>query len=272
MRFIPQKEIISTVKELYLKANTILPSRVEASLRQAREREKGRARKILDILLENARIAREEKIPLCQDTGMAVVFLNIGDRVQLKGRIEAAVNQGIREAVEEGYLRASTVDDPLGKRANRGDNTPGIVHVSLEEGEQLEITVMAKGFGSENASLLYHLSPHAGWKGLQEAVLQAVREKGINACPPLFIGIGAGGTAEEALKLSKLALLNESPLTEKEEEILAAVNQLGIGPGGAGGEFTALRVKVLQYPTHIAGLPVGISLNCHALRYASKVI
>jgi len=272
MKLISQKEIISVIKDLYLEANTILPPMVESSLRRAKEREKGKAKEVLKILLENAEIAKEQRIPLCQDTGMAVVFLRIGESIHLEGEIERAVNQGIREAVREGYLRASTVDEPLGKRINRGDNTPAVIHISFEEGEKLKITVLAKGFGSENASFLYHLSPHAGWEGLEELTLQAVKEKGVNACPPLFIGIGAGGTSEKALELSKLALLDESPLQREEEKILEKVNQLGIGPGGVGGRFTALRVKVLQYPTHIAGLPVAISLNCHALRYARRII
>ena len=272
MRFISREEIITSVKELYIKANIHLPPFVESCLKKARDEEEGKGKEVLEVLLENIKMAREENIPLCQDTGMAVVFLNVGRDVRLEFDIEDAINEGIKNAVRDGYLRASTVDEPLNKRKNRGDNTPAIIHTHFVDGDRIEINLLVKGFGSENASFLFHLSPHGGWEELKSVIVKAVKMKGANACPPLFIGVGAGGTSEKALELSKIALFDESPLNKKEKEILDEINKLGIGPGGIGGKFTCLRVKVKEFPTHIAGLPVGISLNCHALRYAKRNI
>ncbi len=251
-----------------MEANFQLPTWVEESLVSARDREIGRGREVLEIILENLEIARREKIPICQDTGMGIIFLKIGGEVVWEGDLRDAVEEGVRRAVKEGFLRASTVEDVLGKRMNRGDNTPPVIHIESVEGDIFEIKVMVKGFGSENSTFLHLLSPHAGWKGVREVVVQDVREKGINTCPPLFIGIGVGGTAEKCVELSKLALMDSSPMNEREREILEEVNRLGIGAGGLGGINTALRVKVKEFPTHIAGLPVGVSLNCHALRIA----
>ena len=270
MRKILLEDIKEAVKELYLKANFSLPPFVKEQLEKAYEEEEGRGREVMKIIVENFKIAEREKIPLCQDTGMAVVFLRIGNEVYWEGDIEESINAGIKEAVKEGYLRSSTVVNPLDKRVNPGDNTPAVIHYELVKGEVFEITLLVKGFGSENATFLHLLPPQAGWEGVKEVVLKDVKEKGVNACPPLFIGVGVGGTCEKALELSKKALFDLSPMKEEEREILKEVNRLGIGPGGMGGRFTALRVKVKEYPTHIAGLPVAVSLNCHSLRFAKK--
>ncbi len=272
MRVISPGEISSTVKELYLRANFFLPPQVKDLIAQAFEREVSTlGKEVLKEVIENINIAEKERIPLCQDTGMAVVFLQVGREVRLKGDLAESVNKGIREAVKEGYLRASVVEKPLSLRKNTQDNTPAVIHEKIVSGDRLKITVMVKGFGAENASGVFLLPPHSGWEGVEEVVVETVKEKGVNACPPLFIGVGVGGTVEKATQLAKEALLKDSS-TEKEKKILDRVNQLGIGPGGVGGKFTALRVTVLEYPTHIAGLPVAVNLNCHALRYSTAII
>ncbi len=224
-------------------------------------------------------IAGAEQIPICQDTGMAVVFMEIGQDVHfVGGSLEEAVDEGIRQGYVEGYLRKSVVGDPL-IRENTGDNTPGIIHYSIVDGDRVTITVAPKGFGSENMSRVFMLKPADGVEGVKDAVLSAVRDAGPNACPPMIVGVGIGGTFEKCAYLAKKALTrgagshSEIPhVREMEEELLEAINGLGIGPAGLGGSTTALAVNILTYPTHIAGLPVGVNICCHVNRHAVRVL
>ena len=224
-------------------------------------------------------IAENENIPVCQDTGMAVVFLKIGQDVHIEGcYIEDAVNEGIRQGYIEGYLRKSVVDDPL-MRKNTNDNTPGIIHYEIVPGDKLEITVAPKGFGSENMSRVYMLKPSDGTEGVKEAIIETVKLAGPNACPPLVIGVGIGGTFEKCTMLAKKALIRDinshnsiSHISRLEDEMLEKINSLGIGPGGLGGKITALGVNIEVYPTHIAGLPVAINMCCHVNRHKTRVI
>ena len=246
----------------------------------AREQEESPlGRQILGQLEENMEIAAETKIPICQDTGMTVVFLRIGQDVHFEGEyIEDAVNEGIRRGYEEGYLRKSVVKDPV-ERVNTKDNTPGVIHYEIVPGDQVEITVAPKGFGSENMSRLYMLKPADGIEGIREAILETVKLAGPNACPPIVVGVGIGGTFEKCAILAKKALtrdLNSSShipyVKELEDEMLEEINKLGIGPGGLGGRVTALGVNVETYPTHIAGMPVAINICCHVNRHIRRNI
>jgi len=279
MRIIKAETIRDIVKELCLEANFALRKDVYSALKTAAKKEKNkRAKKILEILVKNADIARKEKIAICQDTGMAIVFVDIGQDIKVQGSLEKAINQGVSQAYTKGYLRKSIVADPL-LRKNTGDNTPAVIHYRIVPGSKIKITVMAKGFGSENVSKTKMLKPTEGESQIADFVANAVKDAGPGACPPFFIGIGIGGSLDKAVALAKEALLlpigavnKKRHLARLEKEILAQVNKLKIGPMGFGGAHTALGVKILSCPTHIAGLPVAVNISCHALRTAGKVL
>ena len=280
MRSIKAEEITKNIKEMCIEANHFLSSDMKEALDRAAETEESPVGKqVLGQLQENLEIAGSETIPICQDTGMAVVFLKIGQDVHIEGgSLTDAVNQGVREGYQEGYLRKSVVRDPI-ERENTKDNTPAVLHCEIVDGEGLEITVAPKGFGSENMSRVFMLKPADGIEGVKEAVLTAVRDAGPNACPPMVIGVGIGGTFEKCALMAKHALtrnLHEtSPVPyvqELEKELLEKINGLGIGPAGLGGRVTALAVNVETYPTHIAGLPVAINICCHVNRHVRRSI
>ncbi|NLM78952.1 MAG: fumarate hydratase [Ruminococcaceae bacterium] len=280
MKLITANKIEQTVASLCRQANTRLPEDLRAAIVQAGRQERTPAgRAVMQDLAENARIASELEVPICQDTGMVVVFVEIGQDVTVTGDwIETAIQRGVARGYREGYLRYSVVSDPL-QRQNTGDNTPAVIHYSIVQGDQLRLVVAPKGFGSENMSAARMLSPSDGEEGIRRFVLETVQAAGPNPCPPVVIGLGLGGTLEKAALLAKQALLipvgQTSPLphlARLEEELLKAVNSLGIGPGGLGGQTTALALHILSYPTHIAGLPVVINMSCHATRHAEAVL
>ncbi len=280
MRTINTDDIIKNIKEMCIEANYKLASDVESRVRNAGESETSiLGKQILNQLSENLDIAATDNIPICQDTGMAIIFVKLGQEVQIKGEfLEDAINEGIRQGYAEGYLRKSVVGDPL-IRTNTKDNTPGIIHYEIVPGDRLELTVAPKGFGSENMSRVYMLKPSDGVEGVKEAVLETVKLAGPNACPPIVVGVGIGGSFEKCTLLSKKAIarnMNQpSPLEhirKLEEELLTEINRLGIGPGGLGGRMTALGVNIETYPTHIAGLPVAINICCHVNRHISRVL
>lgn len=260
--------------------NIRLSDDVKAAIHAGREKEESViGRQILGQLEENMDIACENQIPICQDTGMTVVFLQIGQEVHIEGGfIGDAVNEGIRQGYEEGYLRKSVVGDPL-IRENTKDNTPGIIHYEIVPGDQLGITVAPKGFGSENMSRVFMLKPADGIEGVKQAILETVQNAGPNACPPMVIGVGIGGTFEKCALLAKKALTRDldsrSPIpyvSKLEEEMLAKINALGIGPGGLGGRVTAIGLNIETYPTHIAGLPVAVNICCHVNRHSKRTL
>ncbi len=278
MRYLHTDEIIKNIKEMCIEANYKLASDVEERVRGAIEKESSvLGKQILNQLGENLDIAAEDSIPICQDTGMAIIFIRLGQQVHIEGmELEDAINEGIRQGYQEGYLRKSVVSDPL-LRNNTKDNTPGIIHYEIVPGDQLEITVAPKGFGSENMSRVYMLKPSDGEEGVKQAVLETVRLAGPNACPPIVVGVGIGGSFEKSTLLSKKALarsMNQSSKLEHirrlEEDLLKEINQLGIGPGGFGGIITALGVNIETYPTHIAGLPVAVNICCHVNRHVTR--
>ncbi len=278
MRTINTDDIIKNIKEMCIEANYKLASDVESRVRSAEESETSiLGKQILNQLGENLDIATTDNIPICQDTGMAIVFVKLGQEVQIKGEfLEDAINEGIRQGYAEGYLRKSVVGDPL-IRINTKDNTPGIIHYEIVPGDRLELTIAPKGFGSENMSRVYMLKPSDGVEGVKQAVLETVKFAGPNACPPIVVGVGIGGSFEKCTLLSKKAIarsMNQpSPLEhirKLEEELLSEINKLGIGPGGLGGRMTALGVNIETYPTHIAGLPVAINICCHVNRHISR--
>lgn len=280
MKTIQTEEIIKNIKEMCIEANYKLASDVEARVRGAFEKESSSlGKQILKQLGENLDIAEKDSIPICQDTGMAIVFIKLGQDVHITGmNLEDAVNEGIRRGYEEGYLRKSVVGDPL-IRVNTKDNTPGIIHYKIVPGEQMEITVAPKGFGSENMSRIYMLKPADGMEGVKQAVLETVKLAGPNACPPIVVGVGIGGSFEKCALLAKQALTRSMNIRSDvehiknlEEDLLEAINKLGIGPGGLGGKVTALGVNIETYPTHIAGLPVAINICCHVNRHVTRVI
>ena len=282
MREIAVKEITEAIREMCISVNYELSEDVRGTLATAAAEETSAVgREVLSQLQENLRIAKEEQIPICQDTGMAVVFLDIGQDVHLiGGDLEAAVNEGVRRAYDEGYLRKSVVSDPL-DRVNTGDNTPAVIHTRIVPGESVRIRVTTKGFGSENTSRLFMLKPAQGIEGVKQAVLDTVREAGPNACPPIVVGVGIGGTFEKAALLAKEALLTQNANRGQahlrnsqslEQELLREINALGIGPAGLGGSVTALAVHVKTYPTHIAGLPVAVNICCHVSRHAERTV
>lgn len=280
MRDLNVAVITGKIRDLCIKANYGLSEDMCRNLDRAEASETSAlGKQILGQLRENLRIAGEDNIPICQDTGMAVVFLELGQEVHLTGGdLEEAVNEGVRLGYTEGYLRKSVVSDPL-IRTNTGDNTPAVLHVRIVPGENVRITVAPKGFGSENMSRVFMLKPADGEEGVIEAVVQAVRDAGPNACPPMCIGVGIGGTFEKCALLAKKALTldtearSEIPhIASMEDEILKRINQTGIGPAGLGGATTAFSVRILTYPTHIAGLPVGVNICCHVNRHESYVL
>lgn len=280
MRVINTSEIINQIRDMCMQVNVQLSDDVKTAILSGKEKEESPLGcQILGQLEENMNIAAEMNIPICQDTGMTVVFLKVGQDVHFEGNfIEDAVNEGIRQGYKDGYLRKSVVKDPV-DRVNTGDNTPGVIHYEIVPGDQVEITVAPKGFGSENMSRLYMLKPADGIEGIKEAILETVKIAGPNACPPIVVGVGIGGTFEKSAILAKKALtrdLNRSSdipyVRELEEEMLEKINQLGIGPGGLGGRITALGVNVETYSTHIAGMPVAINICCHVNRHIRRVI
>lgn len=272
--------LTDNIKEMCIQANHYLAPDMDRAMKNACEWEtKPLAKQILGQLLENLDIAGKDMIPICQDTGMAVVFLKIGQDVHFEGgSVEEAVNEGVRRGYEEGYLRKSVVGDPL-IRVNTKDNTPAIIHYELVPGDQVEITVAPKGFGSENMSKIYMLKPADGVEGVKDAIINAVREAGPNACPPVVVGVGIGGTFEKAAILAKKALTREvgthselEHIKALEEELLAKINGIGLGPAGLGGDTTALAVNINTYATHIAGLPVAVNICCHVNRHIVRTI
>lgn len=280
MRTIQVEEITKNIKEMCIEANYYLTPDMKAALEKAKEDEKSDlGKQILNQLQENLTIAKDEDIPICQDTGMAVIFMEIGQDVHFEGgNLEDAINEGVRQGYVEGYLRKSVVNDPI-IRENTKDNTPAIIHYEMTAGDQVKITVAPKGFGSENMSRVFMLKPADGLEGVKNAVMTAVKDAGPNACPPMVVGVGVGGTFEKCALMAKKALTravderSEIPyVREVEEELLQKINETGIGPGGLGGRTTALAVNINTYPTHIAGLPVGINICCHVNRHCIRTI
>jgi fumarate hydratase subunit alpha len=281
MREIDAKEVTETVSRLFLEACYRLPEDVVSALKRAAEREESpAARHVLIRLLENAEIAVRDDIPLCQDTGMAVVFLEMGQDLHVIGAdLYEAVQEGVRRAYRRGCLRKSVVDRPLSLRTNTRDNTPAVIHTTIVPGERLKITVLAKGFGSENMSRLGMLPPSKGRSGVIDFIVRCVDEAGANPCPPVVVGVGIGGTAEKCLLLAKQALLRrlgdphpDPEIAELENELLTRVNELGIGAMGYGGQITALAVHVETFPAHIASLPVAVNLQCHSIRHREAAL
>ena len=280
IRTIRVEEIAKNIKEMCIEANHFLsPDMAEAMKCAEKNEEAPLGKQILEQLQENLKIAGEDMIPICQDTGMAVVFLEIGQDVHLEGgALEDAVNEGVRQGYVEGYLRKSVVGDPL-IRENTKDNTPAVLHTRIVDGDQVNIKVAPKGFGSENMSRVFMLKPAEGIEGVKDAVLTAVKDAGPNACPPMVVGVGIGGTFEKCALMAKEALTREvgshseiEYVKELEEELLTKINSLGIGPGGLGGTTTALAVNINTYPTHIAGLPVAVNICCHVNRHVIRTI
>ncbi|MBE5874468.1 MAG: fumarate hydratase [Lachnospiraceae bacterium] len=280
MRIVDVSVITDNIKEMCIEANHFLSKDMEDALLSAVNTEKSPLGcQILKQLQENMQIAGEDMIPICQDTGMAVIFMEIGQDVHFEGgALEEAINEGVRRGYVDGYLRKSVVADPI-YRENTKDNTPAIIHYEMVPGDKVKITVAPKGFGSENMSRVFMLKPADGIEGVKNAILTAVRDAGPNACPPMVVGVGVGGTFEKCALLAKKALTR--PLDERssipyvrelEEEMLSKINASGIGPGGLGGSTTALAVNVNTYPTHIAGLPVAINICCHVNRHAVRVL
>ncbi|MBQ7480847.1 MAG: fumarate hydratase [Lachnospiraceae bacterium] len=278
MREIEVREITENIKEMCIEAVHFLTDDMKEALLSAKKSEESPlGRKILEQLEENLAIAGEDMIPICQDTGMAVIFLEIGQDVHFTGgSLKDAINEGVRQGYTEGFLRKSVVSDPI-IRENTGDNTPAVIHYDIVPGDKVRITVAPKGFGSENMSRIYMLKPADGIEGVKEAILSAVREAGPNACPPMVVGVGIGGTFEKCAYLAKKALtrpVNERSKTEYvaklEEEMLDKINRSGIGPGGLGGSTTAFAVNIETYATHIAGLPVAVNICCHVNRHAVR--
>ena len=280
MRTLNVEEISKNIKEMCIEANHFLSKDMDIAMKNAVSTEKSPlGKKILSQLQDNLKIAGKDMIPICQDTGMAVVFLEIGQDVHFEGgNLEDAVNEGIRRGYVDGYLRKSVVKDPI-LRENTKDNTPGIIHYKIVPGDQVKIKVAPKGFGSENMSRVFMLKPADGIEGVKEAVLTAVKDAGPNACPPMVVGVGIGGTFEKCALMAKEALTREVGshsdipyVKELEEELLERINKIGIGPGGLGGSTTALAVNVNTYPTHIAGLPVAVNICCHVNRHVIRTI
>ncbi len=280
LRILAGRDVISAVSDMCIKASTQLPEDVKNTLDQMKHKEPFKAAKdILSIIQENAEIAQAEEMPMCQDTGMVVVFLEIGKELYIEGdAIEDLVNEGVRQGYEKGFLRKSVVADPL-NRTNTGDNTPAVIHQKIVGGNQLKITLVPKGFGSENMSRVYMLKPSDGEEGVIKAVLETVEAAGPNACPPMVIGIGIGGTFDQVTQLAKTALIRPLGSSHKlnyydslEKRLLENINNLGIGPQGFGGLTTALGVHIEIAPTHIAGLPVAINIGCHASRHQEIIL
>ena len=280
MRTVDVATLTQNIKEMCIEANHFLSEDMKTALTKAEQQEKAPlGKQILQQLQQNMDIAGKDMIPICQDTGMAVVFLEVGQDVHLTGgNVEDAVNEGVRQGYVDGYLRKSVVKDPI-YRENTKDNTPAIIHYSIVPGDRVRITVAPKGFGSENMSRVFMLKPADGIEGVKNAILTAVKDAGPNACPPMVVGVGIGGTFEKCALMAKKALTrpvdehSEIPyVRELEEELLEKINKTGIGPGGLGGSTTALAVNINTYPTHIAGLPVAVNICCHVNRHAVREI
>ena len=280
MREIKQEDIIQAVKTLCIEANYQLPQDVRNAIDQASQTEDGQlAKQTLSILKENAKMAQSLSVPICQDTGMACLFVEIGQDVHVQGSLQEALQEGVRQGYQEGYLRKSVVDDPVFDRINTKDNTPALIHCEIVEGDKLKIIVAPKGFGSENMSQVKMLKPSDGVEGIKDFVLKVVEEAGPNACPPMVIGVGIGGSFDYVTYLAKKAMLRDigthhSDLRyqQLEEELLEKINQLGIGPAGYGGKTTALSLNIETYPTHIAGMPVAVSICCHVARNKEVIL
>jgi len=279
MREMKAQQITEVVKRLCIEANCYLPGDMKKCIEQCHAEESWpQAKEILERIIENYNIADEKDQPICQDTGVACVFLKIGQDLHIDGNIAEAVNEGVRQGYTEGYLRKSVVRDPL-DRVNTGDNTPAMLYYEIVPGDKLEITVAPKGFGSENMSQIKMLRPSDGLQGVKDFVKKVVEEAGPNPCPPIVVGVGIGGTFDKAAYLAKKALMrsvdvrNEKPFyAQLEQELLEEINALGIGPQGFGGKTTALAVNIEEYPTHIAGLPVAVNINCHVTRHKTEVL
>ena len=280
MRTIQTTDITENIRQMCIEANHYLSDDMKQVFNKAVDNEESPlGRQVLEQLKENLEIASSDMIPICQDTGMAVIFMNVGQEVHFEGgSITDAVNEGVRQGYTEGYLRKSVVGDPI-IRENTKDNTPAVVHYDIVPGDKVEITVAPKGFGSENMSRIFMLKPADGIEGVKEAILTAVKDAGPNACPPMVVGVGIGGTFEKCAQLAKKALTRDlncksdiQYVNDLEEEMLDKINRLGIGPGGLGGTQTALAVNIETYPTHIAGLPVAVNICCHVNRHAHRVI
>lgn len=280
MREIDAGLITKEVKRLAIEANYFLPDDVLESLKKSQSEEKWElAASTIGKIIDNAEIAKNDQVPMCQDTGMVVVFVEIGQDVHVvNGSLEDAINQGIREGYDEGFLRKSVVKDPL-DRVNTKDNTPGVIHYEIVPGDKLSITVAPKGFGSENMSRIKMLKPAEGLQGVKDFILESVELAGPNPCPPTIVGVGIGGTFEKAAFLAKKSLMrdmndySDNPFYENlEKELLEDINKLGIGPQGFGGTTTAFKVNIEHYPTHIAGLPVAVNINCHAARHKQVIL
>lgn len=279
MREISAQRITETVKRLCIEANCRLPQDMRACISGCRESEPwAPAKEILDRIIKNYQIAEERSMPVCQDTGVACVFLEIGQEVHIDGDLTDAVNEGVRQGYAEGYLRKSVVRDPL-DRVNTGDNTPAMIYFDIVPGDGLKLTVAPKGFGSENMSKIAMLKPSDGIEGVKAFILKVIEEAGPNPCPPIVVGVGVGGCFDKAALLAKKALLrpvgthSDDPFyADLEREMLDKINELGIGPQGFGGKTTALAVNIEKYPTHIAGLPVAVNINCHVTRHQTEVL
>ena len=279
LRIVDADKITQAIADLCINANICIGEDIRSALTQAQKRETlPLAQSVLDTLLKNAEVAERENLPICQDTGMAVVFVTLGSNVHIDGNIEAAINEGVRCGYRSGYFRNSVVRDPI-DRINTGDNTPAVIYYDYMPGDSVHITVAPKGFGSENMSGIRMLNPSDGIAGVEDFVVQTMRLAGANPCPPVIIGVGVGGTMEKAALLSKKALLrdvgsvhSESFWADTEARLLNRVNALDIGPAGYGGITTALGVHILTYPTHIAGLPVAVNIGCHVTRHKTTVI
>ncbi|MDD3747470.1 MAG: fumarate hydratase [Anaerostipes sp.] len=280
MRVVHTDEIIKNIKEMCIEANLSLSDDMQCRLKNAMKNEKCQlGQQILNQLDQNMKIAKEDKIPICQDTGMAIVFMNIGQDVHIEGMdLHEAVDEGVREGYKCGYLRKSVVKDPL-IRENTKDNTPAVLHIDIVPGDKVEILVAPKGFGSENMSRVFMLKPADGVEGIKKSVIEAVKDAGPNACPPMVIGVGLGGSFEKAAFLAKKALTRNLDVPSQKEhiavlekELLEEINELGIGPGGLGGTTTALGLNIETYPTHIAGMPLAVNICCHVNRHAHCII
>jgi len=279
MRVIEAKMIITAVKNMCIEANFNLNEDMKKALEIGYEKEESPiGKQIIKDILKNAEIAKNKRVPMCQDTGMVVAFVEIGEEVFIQGNIKEAINEGIRQGYTEGFLRKSIVSDPL-IRNNTKDNTPGVIHYDFVKGDQLKITITPKGFGSENMGRLKMLKPSDGVEGIKKFILETVEMAGPNPCPPIVVGVGIGGTMDEVTKIAKKALMRpiqeKSPLehiAKLESEVLEKINDLGIGPQGLGGRVTALGINIETYPTHIAGLPVAVNINCHASRHLEVIL
>ncbi len=281
IRQIKAETVTQTVKQLFLDCNYFIGKDIMTALEKARENEKSKVGKsVLTQIIENDKLAAKEEVPLCQDTGMAILFVEYGDKVVIEdGSFEDAVNEGVRQAYKDGYLRKSVVNDPVFDRLNTKDNTPAIIHTRIVKGDKIKITAGGKGFGSENMSAIKMLTPSYGIEGVKKFILDTVRTAGPNPCPPIVVGVGIGGTFERCAQLAKKATFREiethnedERYAKLEDELLESINKMGFGPAGLGGTTTAIGVNIETSPTHIAGMPVAVNICCHAARHASAEI